>query len=156
MPIPITFLHLPVALCTQQYCFLGHPVLREAAKGCVNYAYAQEPVPALTSHPIYSVTVFHQEEKQFVFCAFWCLFWRPVAPCGALETCFRNCNYMYLGAQGAPGHPKRHKKGTKDTKDKLFLLPDVPSRSGPIRGCQLGIPMPRDQSLYLSVTLNFR
>ena len=50
-----------------------------------------------------------------------------LASWGALwhhRNMFQNCDYMYLGAQGATGCPKRHKKGTKDIKDKLFLLPN--------------------------------
>ena len=37
---------------------------------------------------------------------------------------FQNCDYMYLGTQGASRCSKRHKTDTKDTKEKLFLLSD--------------------------------
>ena len=59
MPMPgRQFLHLPVTLRTRRHCFPAHSVLGEVVSQGVGYAYAWEPVPALTSDLAYPAIVF--------------------------------------------------------------------------------------------------
>ena len=52
------FLHLQVTQRTRQHCFLAHSVLGEVVSQGIGYAYAWEPVPALTGDSAFPAMVF--------------------------------------------------------------------------------------------------